>query len=44
MKKYNIEGDIDFFNELFKSLDNNESIEKNENDCIAEYNAVLSIH
>ena len=32
MKKYNIEGDIDFFNELYKSLDNNESIEKNEND------------
>ena len=28
MKKYNIEGNIDFFSELYKSLDIEENIEK----------------
>jgi hypothetical protein len=32
MKKYNIEGGIDFFNELYKSLDNDENIFKTEED------------
>jgi hypothetical protein len=32
MKKYNIEGDIDFFAELYKSLDNEENNSKTEED------------
>ena len=32
MKKYNIEGDIDFFSELYKSLDNEENNCKTEED------------
>ena len=32
MNKYNIEGGIDFFAELYKSLDNEESKEKTEED------------
>jgi hypothetical protein len=32
MKKYNIEGDIDFFSELYKSLDNEENNSKTEED------------
>ena len=32
MKKYNVEGDIDFFAELYKSLDDEENKNKTEDD------------
>lgn len=32
MKKYNIEGNLDFFSELYKSLDEEDTIESNNND------------
>jgi len=34
MKKYNIEGNIDFFSELYKSLDIEEKINEDENLCL----------
>jgi hypothetical protein len=34
MKKYNIEGNIDFFSELYKSLDDTDSSESNNNYCL----------
>jgi hypothetical protein len=46
MKKYNIEGGLDFFDELYKSLDCNESIQKNKNDdqlCLIS-NEILKEH
>ena len=43
MKKYNIEGGIDFFGELYKSLDVNDNINKTEEDdnlCLITYQAL----
>ena len=40
MKKYNIEGGINFFEELYKSLDDVETINKTEEDdnlCLITY-------
>lgn len=34
MSKYNIEGNIDFFSELYKSFDNEEKIDENSNLCL----------
>ena len=34
MKKYKVEGNIDFFSELYKSLDDDESKENDENICL----------
>ena len=34
MKKYNIEGNVDFFSELYKSLDEEDNTESNNNDNI----------
>jgi len=34
MKKYNIEGNIDFFSELYKSLDDTNNLESDSNHCL----------
>jgi hypothetical protein len=44
MKKYNIEGNVDFFSELYKSLDDEDNIHKTESDnnCCLITNHVLN--
>ena len=34
MNKYKIEGNIDFFEELYKSLDNEENLDEDTNTCL----------
>ena len=47
MSKYNIEGGIDFFSELYKSLDieeNNQKIEEDNNLCLITNQPLLDKH